>query len=450
MPESSPGKEIPAVSVRSLSCPNCGAAVIVRSFGQAVTVVCGSCQSILDAQDPKVAILQRFQSAIKYEPLIPLGSRGKLRGTLYEVVGCQRRSIEVEGFTYSWSEYILFNPYKGFRYLTEYDGHWNYVSILRTLPDARGGAGSEAPVKYLGESYRHFQTAEAKTTFVLGEFPWQVRVDETVDVTDYVSPPRVLSAEISKDKEVTWSLGEYMNGADIWKAFSAPRQPPPAIGVYENQPSPFSSNARAVWKYCALFFCLAVLLFIANGIRAKDQLIFSRSYVFNAASPGEHSFVTDGFELTGHPAALEVKTETNVNNSWIYLNYTLINQDTGQAWDFGREVSYYYGYDSDGSWSEGKAEDTAVVPTVPPGNYYLRIEPESDPRYTTSYVVTVRHDVVVGWWFPITAGLLILPAAFATWRSISFEHMRWQESDHASSSMLTSAGSGDSGDSDDS
>src|SRR5579859_1725112 len=85
MPESTPGKEIPAVTVRSLSCPNCGATVIVRSFGQAVTVVCGSCQSILDAQDPKVQILQRFQAAVKYEPLIPLGSRGKLRGTLYEV-----------------------------------------------------------------------------------------------------------------------------------------------------------------------------------------------------------------------------------------------------------------------------------------------------------------------------------------------------------------------------
>src|SRR5258708_32832835 len=97
MPETAPGKEIPAVSVRSLSCPNCGAAVTVRSFGQAVNGVCGSCQSILDAQDPKVQVLQQFKNAGKYEPLISLGTRGKLRGTLFELVGCPRRKSDVGG-----------------------------------------------------------------------------------------------------------------------------------------------------------------------------------------------------------------------------------------------------------------------------------------------------------------------------------------------------------------
>src|SRR5215469_8342981 len=170
MPDNQPGKEVAPVNVRSLNCPNCGATVTLRSFGHAVNVVCGSCNSILDAQDPTVKILQQFKAAIRYEPLIPLGTRGKFRGVLYEAVGCQRRSIEVDGISYTWGEYVLFNPYQGFRYLTEYDGRWNYVSLLRSLPDAPGG---EAPVTYLGEIYRHFQSAQASTSFVIGEFPWQ-------------------------------------------------------------------------------------------------------------------------------------------------------------------------------------------------------------------------------------------------------------------------------------
>src|ERR1700683_528721 len=127
MPEDATAKPIPAVSVRSLTCPGCGATVTVRSFGQAVNVVCGSCHSILDAQDPGVKILQQFAAAIKYQPLIPLGTRGKLRGVLYELTGFQRRETEVDGIKYSWGEYVLFNPFKGFRYLTEFDGHWNDV-----------------------------------------------------------------------------------------------------------------------------------------------------------------------------------------------------------------------------------------------------------------------------------------------------------------------------------
>ena len=112
MVETGPKKEIPAVSVRSLSCPSCGATVTIRSFGQAVNVVCGSCHSILDAQGPKVQILQKFSAAMKFQPLIPLGSRGKLRGTLYELIGFQRRQIDVDGEKYGWGEYVLFNPYK--------------------------------------------------------------------------------------------------------------------------------------------------------------------------------------------------------------------------------------------------------------------------------------------------------------------------------------------------
>ncbi|HWX53499.1 MAG TPA: DUF4178 domain-containing protein [Verrucomicrobiae bacterium] len=448
MPEPAPGKPVPGVSVRSLTCPNCGATVTVRSFGQAVNVVCGSCHSILDAQDPKVQVLQQFKAAIKYEPLIPPGTRGKLRGVLYELVGCQRRAIEVDGISYSWSEYVLFNPYKGFRYLTEFDGHWNYVSVLRSLPDSPGSPGSEAPVRYLGETYRHFQSAQAKTSFVIGEFPWQVRVGEAVDVTDYVSPPRVLSSETTKDKEVTWSMGEYMTGVDIWKTFSLPGTPPPPTGVFENQPSPFASTPKIIWKYCGIFLIVALLLLIVHGVMAKDKEVFRHTYEFSPGSAGEHSFVTDTFELSGHAAPVKVETTTDLDNAWIYLDYALINQDTGQAYDFGREISSYYGSDEDGSWSEGSQHDSILIPAIPPGHYYLRIEPESDPGRPISYTVSVTHDAPVYWWFLVAAALLVVPALFATWRSMSFEHMRWQESDHAGGSGGSSNDS--SGDDDDS
>src|SRR5947208_477467 len=79
------------------------------------------------------------------------------------------------------------------------------------------GPGSST-LNYLGEPYRHFQTATAATSYVLGEFPWQVRVGEAANVSDYISPPRVISSE-KTGNEVTWSMGEYLTGRDIWKAF---------------------------------------------------------------------------------------------------------------------------------------------------------------------------------------------------------------------------------------
>src|ERR1700745_1180565 len=159
---------LPKPQVQALNCPKCGAAITLRAPGQAVSVVCESCQSILDAKDPKLQILQTFERITSAErPLIPLGTRGKIRGTDYEVIGFERRTIEVDGICYHWNEYVLFNPYKGFRYLTEYNGHWNDVSTLKALPETL--PFSPPKVRYLGEVYRHFQTAQAGTSFVLGE-----------------------------------------------------------------------------------------------------------------------------------------------------------------------------------------------------------------------------------------------------------------------------------------
>ena len=417
--------------VKSLNCPGCGAAIALRSFTQAVTVVCDHCHSILDAQDPRLTILQKFQVAIDEDPpLIPLGTRGTIRGTAYKAVGFQRRTLHVDGMPYSWHEYVLFNPYKGFRYLTEYNGHWNDTSILRSLPTVNDNV-SPATVTYLGESYRLFQTTKAGTSFVLGEFPWQVRVGEAADVSDYIHPPRVISSERT-GKEITWSMGEYMAGRDIWKAFSLPGSPPDAVGVYENQPSPLSADTTALWLAFVGFLVALVVMFIGFESFARNEQVMEGFYSFNTSARGEASFVSDVFALKGRTSNLELKTAADLNNNWIYLNYALINQDTGQAYDFGREVSYYHGYDSDGSWTEGSHTDSVTIPSVPPGNYYLRVEPESDFGHgTISYAITAKRDVPQASFFGLALLALLVPAGLITWRSMSFEHLRWAESDYA-------------------
>jgi Domain of unknown function (DUF4178) len=420
----------PKPQVKALTCPNCGAAISLRSFQQAVTVVCDSCHSILDAKDPNLQVLQRFEAIVgEVPPLIPLGTRGKLRGTDYEVIGFMRRSIVSDGVQFDWHEYLLFNPYKGFRYLTEYQGHWNDISVCKDLPTVQTAILPRAT--YLGEVYRHFQTAEANTNYVIGEFPWQVRVREAAVVTDYVRPPRVLSSEQTAG-EVNWSIGEYTYGADIWKAFNLPGQPPVPIGVYENEPAPSNVNLKSAWL---TFIALAVFLLglmAAFDLFSSQDPVFTSTYALAPGEPkGEAAFVTDVFTLKGRTSDVEVKTTADVSNSWIYLNYALINQDTGQAWDFGREVSYYFGSDSDGNWSEGHHSDTVVIPTVPPGNYYLRIEPEVEARhFRINYSVTVKRDVPVFAFFGIALLALFLPVLALTWRSISFERSRWAESDH--------------------
>jgi hypothetical protein len=424
----------PPPQVRALNCPKCGAPLVIRGFETTLSVVCENCLSVLDAKDPNLAVLQQFQARTRIKPLIPLGTRGKVRGDAYEVIGFQVRTIVVDLTEYSWSEYLLFNPYKGFRYLTEYQGHWNDVTVLRTLPEVNT-AGLRPVAKFLGETYRHFQTAEAETTYVLGEFPWQVRVGEKANVMDFVSPPRMLSREATGE-EVVWSLGEYMPGPRVWEAFRLPGHPPTPVGVFENQPSPAKGGLGEMWVAC-LFFLLCLLLASLVFLNFdRQEQVFHDSYYFAAGAAREPSFVTPVFELQGRTSNVELAIHTDLANNWAYFNFALINAETGEASDFGREVSYYYGRDSDGAWTEGGPNDHVFIPSVPSGRYYLRVEPEMDRAAThgVRYELALTRDVPAMSFFWIAALLLLIPPGFMTFRSLSFEQARWKESDYAPAS----------------
>ena len=424
----------PTISVRSVNCPNCGAATTVRTFGHAVNVVCMSCRSILDAKDPGVTILQKYRKAVPQEPLIPLGTRGTLPGETIqrEVVGFQVRQITVDDVDYQWREYLLFNPYHGFRYLTEYAGHWNIVSTVRSLPDGDHLPGDSGIRTYQGEDYRHFQTATATTVFVLGEFPWQVRVGDQVAVVDYVAPPQLLSAEVNADKEVTWSLGVYAKGTDIWSGLSVPGRPPSVEGVFADQPSPYRGITGRMWRQAALLLALAAIVWIAHLATARQQQAFRQVFRYDPRTTQDASLVTPVFELDGRASAVQVETASNLANQWMDVGFALINNDTGQAYEFGEGLSYYNGVDAGEAWTEGSPATSFTLPSVPAGRYFLRIEPEGERTgKPVGYTVTVVRDVATSLWFLGALILIVLPPLVTSFRAAAFERRRWQESDHA-------------------
>jgi hypothetical protein len=259
---------------------------------------------------------------------------------------------------------------------------------------------------------------------------------------DFISPPRMLSSE-RDNQEVTWSLGEYTAGERIWKTFELEGAPPPAKGIYANQPSPHAGKS-AGWGLFGILLVALLTVMLASSVLMSQKEIFRHTYTHTPGSPGDASFVTPLFELSGRITNVEVEIRTNLENEWAFFNMALINDETGQGYDFGREVSYYHGVDSDGSWSEGNKADSVVIPSVPPGRYYLRIEPEMEkpPEALThfaglrsghpmQYEILVRRDVPYNLVFLIVPVLLAIPPFIRSVRRRSFESRRWAESDYA-------------------
>ncbi|HEV8146023.1 MAG TPA: DUF4178 domain-containing protein [Bryobacteraceae bacterium] len=452
---SSPFVSPPVVKPKSLECPNCGGPVERRGFGHTLTIVCPQCLSVLDATTPALDILQKVEDAQNRRvPLIPLGQRGNFQGATWEVIGFQTRAVSYEGETFEWDEYLLFNPYKGFRYITQYNGHWNWVTPMESLP-VRTSTGGKPAVSTEGRLYKHFSGGDASTTFVLGEFPWRVRVGDFVTADDFIDPPGLLSSETTVD-EVTWSRGEYTSGADIWKAFQVPGSPPSPSGIYLNQPSPFKGSIGGIWRLMMLLIGAVIFLAIAFAAASNHAPDFNQRYSFSPGSP-DATVLSDSFELKGRTSAAEVEIKTDLSQNWAFFNIALINQDTGDAFNVGREVSYYSGSDSDGPWSEGGRTESVTIPSVPPGNYRLLVEPEMDTPATTpssivsrtrasrgtassikamNYEITLRHGVTVPGWYWVVGFLLVIPPIIYTIRARAFEVKRWADSDYP---MVTSS-----------
>ena len=117
------------------------------------------------------------------------------------------------------------------------------------------------------------------------------------------------------------------------------------------------------------------------------------------------------------------------------MNYALIDEDTGKAYDSAGKSATIRAWIRT-ALAEGGGSDRAMLPSVPAGRYYLRIEPESEASFgVIQYKVTVTRDVPVLRIYLLALAALLLPALLISWRTYNFEQMRWAESDHPMKSI---------------
>jgi hypothetical protein len=410
----------PAPTLKVFSCPQCGASVQLRAVGQSMSAVCSSCFSVIDTSDENYKILSQSISHGKRTQLIPLGARGRLHGTLWEVIGYMERSDFSGAFV--WSEYLLFNPLKGFRWLTEFDGHWNYVIMTKSQPTALGQT-----VDFLGKTYHLFHRGEAKVVYVVGEFYWRAQVGEEVKVHDYIRPPEILSQERSQT-ETVWSSGEYIEPEKVKTAFSITQQMPTPYGVAPNQPSTIADEASVVLKAWGTFVGVIFMIQFALMLSTRPVVLTSGEYDHIGSSP-DHTNSTPSFTLEKGSSNLDIELYANVDNRWLEIQGELVNDNTGEESDFSTGVEYYSGYDSDGSWAEGSRWKNLTISAVPAGTYHINFESSAENySQNTHYRVHIRSGILTWSNFFWSLVLVSIYPLIVYLLRRSFEVDRWSQS----------------------
>lgn len=243
---------------QQFACPNCGASVEVK-LATSKSITCGACHSLIDLSQGTGAALRHALQDEPVQPLIALGRTGQLEGVAWQVVGFQHRmghDPDDADEHFGWTEYLLFNQKKGFSFLVDAEEGWSLVKPTTGAPTLDAG-GKVAT--YLGTRYPLKYSYQAETSYVAGEFYWQVQRGQTTRNRDYAKGPTQLNMEQSA-QEVTWSIGNQLDGGTVAKAFGLPS--PGLLQRLDAAPTSFHApvTLRGVVIIFVLLLLLAVLL----------------------------------------------------------------------------------------------------------------------------------------------------------------------------------------------
>ena len=240
---------------RQFNCPHCGAPVQVK-LSSTKSITCGSCKSLIDLGS---GVGKELLVAEQHEPVrlvLPLGSRGKLQGVSWQIVGFQHRMGQEPGDDeqFGWSEYLLYHKKRGFAFLVDSEDGWSMVRPTTGAPVVASGGRSAT---YLGKTYQLQSSYNAETDYVLGEFYWQVERGQKTSNRDFASAKGLLSMEQTPN-EITWSSGDKLASDTVAKAFGMTNQ---KDLLERDDPGPFvAASGLGMGAIVLMVFLLIIVL----------------------------------------------------------------------------------------------------------------------------------------------------------------------------------------------
>ncbi|GEO01670.1 hypothetical protein NSE01_35020 [Novosphingobium sediminis] len=351
---------------RAVTCPSCGGSIEIRAVGYTVTLACRYCGSLLDVANEDVRLITAYRRAAKNFAIMP-GARGTLFDVEWEVIGAlRRRSGDAV-----WQEFLLFNPYSGYRWLVAADGEWQFGTMLLDRPEEDGRS-----VSWRGQHYVLDDNAEIETVMVIGEFYWRAARGDKVQGATFANGREQLSRETSAD-EVTWTqlipiTAEWVSEAFTVEQRHMPRPPRPdltegfrkAPGVAEGDLGNMFLVALA-----ALLLILAVQVLLSGPQVCAD----GRATVDVGGATTIHRIGTVEVRRPWQFVTITVDSDS-FTNRWVDLDYSLVNRQTQQSVDAYGLVEFYTGTDSDGPWSEGSHQAETLFSRVPRGTYDVFVD----------------------------------------------------------------------------
>jgi hypothetical protein len=412
-------------TAEAIRCPSCGKPYEGPRLESTKTVVCAACGSAMALDEAEMRVLGKN---VGKEPgfTLKIGMPLTFEGTRYEVMG-RLSYVEKEGkVQYVSLEYVLYNPDAGYLWLSEEDGHFTLSRVAHVRVAIPAKPVAKMKVNVGPDTFRVYETGMVTLQWVDGAIPWTAAAGETTRYTHLVKPPECLDREIT-GSEVEIFRGRYVTHEELQEAAGKTLNLPRAKGVYSCQPYLASAWLQGAWAVAGIFLLINCLLLLWALQTNRKPAIMQERIVAEQYSK-EH--LSRPFEVPRDGSIMQLRGKAPVDNSWLAFDFGMVDGGERVVSQFGNEASYYYGQDSEGSWSEGSRSFSSYFRVNKAGSYRLLLHGqggsgEGGRSRNEPLEIAIFAGMAVPWYFIfpiIVSGLLMIIEPVR--RSI-FEMRRW-------------------------
>lgn len=374
------------VAGNEINCPGCGAVLGYFDAENSSYYGCAHCYTFFRYEyEGPPEVLRQFIG--KKKPSIPIGAKGRIDGEEYTVVGYMRKNEN--GETQQWNEYVLYREHLPYIILVEYDGDW--VVVRKSNKDYRvTQQGMDHFMIYdQAETYTLYHSYKFNIVYAEGEFDWNILAEEHMITYEYMSGNTLLVNEVL-GSESEWYWGKDIIQEKIAAAFRGDSNS-------GNTDIPLlykEDSKKALFLFTVTMLIAVVLVQVLVAVVWPSKTVLSNNYITDQDTTAAHNIkpiITESFTLSNSgPVGIELKT--NVDNEWVELGVTMVNETTGDEYESSKAIEYYHGYEDGESWSEGNNDDDISFSHVPSGRYHLNISPYSDVKKQVYLEVRVEQN----------------------------------------------------------
>lgn len=408
-----------------IRCASCGKPYEGPRVTTTTMVVCESCGSALELDEAETKVVGKNTGR---PPIFTfrIGLPITIENVRYEVMG-RLMYVELDaGIPDTSVDYVLYNPENGYVWLSEYRGHYTFARVFHGRIETPPIPLPRYKVHVGGEVFQIYESGEVTLKWVDGAIPWRAAVGETSKYIHMIKPPEFVDVETTGSERELFR-GRYLTREELAAAIPDEVDIPEPRGIYSCQPYEPSPWIQGLGKIAGIFAAINLVLFLFGLMSDKNTVALQENI---SADQYGQEYMTGPFQVARAGTICCVHGNAALNNSWLGVDFAVVNAEDSVVSEFSGDASFYAGRDSDGSWTEGSRSFDSPFKIQKAGTYRLLLRGQGGTGYNgpagkEPLQIRVTTGNTLYWYFMFPLGVCLFLALLGPLLRFVFESRRW-------------------------